>query len=576
LTEANAATIEEICRRLDGLPLAIELAAARTKVLSPPALLARLANRLQVLTGGARDVPTRLQTMRDAIAWSYDLLAPAEQDLFRRLAVFAGGFTLEGAESVGGAPPVLDSLAALVDHSLVVQEEGPDGESRYRMLETIREFARERLAEADELGVMRERHAAHVLGLAERLEPRFFGPDDRLILDLLEAELDNVRAALAWAIDHDPPVALRLAGALWCLWRVRGYPSEGRGWLERALAATTGLQTPARAKALDWAGDLAWLQGDNARAAAAHEESLALSRASGDRAGEARALFGLADVARRTDTAEVAAARYRAALDLYQALGSDVWVAASLASIGLLARASGDGGAAVALLEQAVARYRAVGFTWGLAWAIRLLAAAHRAAANLERAASLYNEGLTLAGANADRRGLAAALAGLAEIAVNWGDHRSAARLLGAAEHLTAVAGVPLALIVGPEIEAAAAQAKSDLGTAIYDAEQAAGRDLSLEALSETATSLAPSRGGVRPIPPPSSAGEPHGDSHGLSARELDVLRLLTQGRSTQQIADELSVSPRTVTTHVGNLMGKLGVNTRAAAVAFALQRKIV
>jgi DNA-binding CsgD family transcriptional regulator len=227
------------------------------------------------------------------------------------------------------------------------------------------------------------------------------------------------------------------------------------------------------------------------------------------------------------------------------------------------------------LLEQAVDRYRTVGFGWGMAWAVRLLAATHRAEGNLERAAALYVEGLALARANADRRGLAAGLAGLAEIAASRGDYLAAARLLGTAEDLTGAADVPLRLIVGPEVETAAAAAARDLGAASYAAEVLQGREMALDEAITLAATVASSPGPLAPALRTTPTGDAAG-SVGLTAREFDVLRLLVQGRSTQEIADELSVSPRTVTTHVGNILTKMGVNTRAAAVAMALQRKIV
>jgi DNA-binding CsgD family transcriptional regulator/tetratricopeptide (TPR) repeat protein len=477
---------------------------------------------------------------------------------------------------------VLDSIAVLVDHSLVVQETTPAGESRYRMLGTIREFAEERLTQSGEAEAARAALAAFVLAEAERLEPRFFGPEDRAVLDQLEAEIDNYRVALAWAIERDPPVALRLAGALWCLWRVRGFPTEGRTWLERALAATAGERTPARSKALDWAGDLAWLQGEFPRATAAHAESLVLAREIGDRAGEARALFGLADVARRSGDPARSVDHYEAALDHFRALGQDVWVAGSLASLGLLAHDRDDDAAATALLDEAVALYRSTGFRWGLAWAVRLLAVVVRIRGDLPRAADLYVEGLELGGANADRRGLAAGLAGLAEIASALGDDARAARLLGAAAVLAEAVDVSLRLIVGSDLDETWDRVERRLGQTAAAEERAAGRALPLAAaIAEAAAVGSAARQGAidgRTVPVP---GLPSGDEerptpYGLTAREMDVLRLLATGRSTQDIAETLSVSPRTVTTHIGNILTKLGVSSRAAAVAIALQQKIV
>ncbi len=239
LTEDNAVTIAEITWRLDGLPLAIEMAATRTKVLSPTALLARLTPRLDLLTGGNSDLPARLHTMRDAIAWSYDFLAGDERAFFRRLTVFRGGFTLAAAEAVAAEPcrdqsVILDTLSTLVDHSLVRLEESPGGDDRFSLLETVREFGAEQLALNREEEKAQHRFAEWVLALVERAEAELRGPAQGAWFDRLESELDNVRAALDWAIDNEPEIGLRLGGALWQFWKRRGYLSEGRTWVARA------------------------------------------------------------------------------------------------------------------------------------------------------------------------------------------------------------------------------------------------------------------------------------------------------------------------------------------------------
>ncbi len=295
LTEANAATVAGICARLDGLPLALELAAARVAHLPPGALLARLAPRLPLLTGGARDLPARQRTMRDAIAWSHDLLQPGEQLLFRRLAVCVGGFTLEAAAGVcqggeasgsrdaGGAvssstsrPPdsstsVLHGVAALMDASLLREETGGDEEPRYRMLETVREFGLERLSESGEEKGVLQAHAAYFLALAEAAEPALVGPDAEAWQARLEAEHDNFRAALGWSISGgEAETALRLGAALWRFWARRGHLHEGRGWLERGLAQAGEGCSRSRARALVRLGNLALDLGDYPRARSMH------------------------------------------------------------------------------------------------------------------------------------------------------------------------------------------------------------------------------------------------------------------------------------------------------------------
>jgi non-specific serine/threonine protein kinase len=319
LTPDVAPIVVDICRRLDGLPLAIELAASRIKVLSPRSLLARLEQRLMLLTGGARDQPARLQTMRDAIAWSHDPLPPAEQALFRRLAVFAGGFTLDAvaevasfelrASGLGGSAPMaeplevgtapnskleasspklatLDGIASLIEKSLVrPMEDGAAGEPRFTMLETIREFGAAMLVAEGEAVEARRQHGRWMVDLAERAEPELVGPRQDEWLDRLEAERDNIRAALAWAIDErDAERAQRLAGALWRFWVTRGYLTEGKTWTERALAL--GDASPAvAAKAHHHLGNLALDLGDYELARAGYEAGLALWQAYGDRRG---------------------------------------------------------------------------------------------------------------------------------------------------------------------------------------------------------------------------------------------------------------------------------------------------
>ncbi|MFQ5794790.1 MAG: BTAD domain-containing putative transcriptional regulator [Candidatus Bipolaricaulia bacterium] len=303
VTDENAPAVAEICIRLDGLPLAIELAAARIKLLSPQALLARLGNRLKLLTGGARDLPACQQTLRDTIDWSYDLLNTGERTLFERLSVFVGGGTLEAAEAVCiGADnlelkmDILDGLASLVDKNLLRRKEQADGEPRFLILETIREYGLERLEASGESEAIRRTHADYYLALAEQAEPKLEGPDQRMWLDRLEVEHDNLRAALVWFEQNGEAEAeLRLGGALWGFWHMRGYLSEGRRWLEGALAKGEDRDVSAsvRAKALHGAGVLTHEQGDYERATVLYEESLDLRRELGDKPGVAILLSNL-------------------------------------------------------------------------------------------------------------------------------------------------------------------------------------------------------------------------------------------------------------------------------------------
>ena len=355
LTPANAPVIAEICARLDGLPLAIELAAAWTRLLPPQALLARLstagATPLHLLAGGPRDLPSRQQTLRDTIDWSYSLLTADERALFRQLAVFVGGCALEAVEAVwqaaGGqsmAAPgeedgatagqaamaaaelsfstvgLLEGLGGLVDKSLIRQVERADGGPRLTMLQTIREFAEERLIAGGEAGLLRGRHAAYYLGLAETAERRLSGPEQRAWLDRLDEEHANLRAALRWLLDEeDATSALRLAGALWRFWFMRGYLGEGLRWLEAGLAGGQRAPLAVRAKALTGAGVLAHYRGDYGRAAALCGESLARARQGDDRASIAAALNGMALVARSGGNYSAARAMYEESLVHFQA-----------------------------------------------------------------------------------------------------------------------------------------------------------------------------------------------------------------------------------------------------------------
>jgi non-specific serine/threonine protein kinase len=582
LTEANASEVVEVCRRLDGLPLAIELAAARAKMLSPKALLARLSQRLELLTGGPRDLPTRLQTMRGALAWSDDLLTADAQALFRRLSIFVGGFTLEAAENVAGSREpgtrslpisVLDGIAALADASLLRQDEGSGGEPRYLMLETVREFGYERLIASGELAAIAKRQADWCLELAEQTEQGFFGADQVAWLDRLETELDNLRAALTWTIEQrDATLSQRLASASWCLWRVRGHRTEGRTWLERALSLEDGAESPHRAKALDSAGDLAWVQGDDARAEALHGESLGISRANGDAAGIARALFGLGDVALRRQDADRAAAAFEEALAHNRGLGDRLWEAGCLVSLGQVARLRGEDAAAEGLFGEAIGLYRGIGYSWGSAWATTMLAAVRRDRGDLARAADLYCESAGMALEHRDSKGVATALDGLAIVATAAGQLEEAARLFGIAQGLAESVGALLES--SPARQRATESVREALGPDQFTAGVAFGRAMTLPEAFAAAEAVGATLAGqttAAPVP-----AEPAIQAGPLSPREMDVLRLLVEGRSAPEIAVELFISPRTVTTHVSNILGKLGVETRAAAVAVALRSGLV
>jgi predicted ATPase/transcriptional regulator with XRE-family HTH domain len=430
LTSGNAAAVAAVCRRLDGLPLAIELAAARALVLPPQALLARLEHSLAVLTSGARDAPARQRTLRDTIAWSYDLLQPAEQTLFRRLSVFAGGCTLEAAQSVcrSASEPegeVLDRLAALVDASLL-QVAGTDEEPRFGLLETVREYGLEQLAATGEEATVRDRHLAWYVALAEQAEPQLTGPDQRVWVARLEAEHDNLRAALTWGTKQGRLVeAIDLAGRLWRFWEIGGHFSEGRAWLG-TLILQAGAPAALRARALNGAGNLADNQGDFTQARMLKEESLALYRELGDQRGIASVLGDLGIVAAEQGDHVHAQRLFEESLLLYRELGDKHGIARTLGNLGVVAQAQGDTAWAGTLHAENLALARELGYKGSIIRALGNLGEVALAQDDAARAEALLAESLTLARDLGDNWGIASALGNLGSVAYRQGDYARA------------------------------------------------------------------------------------------------------------------------------------------------------
>ena len=404
LTATNARAIAEICARLDGIPLALELAAARVDSLGVAGIAARLDDRFRLLTGGARDALPRQQTLRAALDWSYDLLSQPERWLLDRLCVFAGGWMLAAAEAICAGNGVeqweiLDLLASLV-HKSLVQATEVEGGVRYGLLETMRQYGQERLAAAGALDAVRDRHLAWYLALAEEAGPHLQAATPVTWLDRLETEHDNLRAALRWAMESKAGEdGLRLAGALGNFWYVHGHRSEGLNWLETTLAARTGGLDAARAKALVEAGALASQQGDFARGAALLEESLTLYRAMGDPHAIARALRELGDAAMRLGDYARATPLYEEALALYQVVGDAVGTGYSLLGLAWLAWYRGDYERASVVCKQGMAQIREAGDSHGLANAMSQLAhvlerqgAYEQAVAVLEEAVALWRD----------------------------------------------------------------------------------------------------------------------------------------------------------------------------------------
>jgi predicted ATPase len=440
VSTANAHPIAEICARLDGLPLAIELAAARIKLLSPQALLARLEHRLPLLTSGVQDAPARQQTLRNTIEWSYDLLSAREQRLFRCLSVFVGGCTLEAIEVLykvldGTLMHVFDTVASLFDKSLLQQTEYEDDEPRLVMLETIREYGLEALEASGEIEAAQQAHAAYYLALVEQAEPELAGPQQAVWLGHLEREYDNLRAAMQWSLQKGEAqgtmeLALRLGGALGLFWFVRGYRSEGRNFLERGLAGSQGALTPVRAKALETAGELALSLGERAGAEAWCKESLAVCQKLGDPRGMAHALYWLGRIAGENGEFSRARSLFEKAVTIQRELGDQVNVAWSLSALAYLHLDQGEYTEAHAFFEESLAIHQELGNTRGMAWSLAGLAQVGLLSLGQHSVARAQFEGcLALFRESGDKVGIAFCFSLLGQVALYQGDAVTACSL---------------------------------------------------------------------------------------------------------------------------------------------------
>jgi predicted ATPase/class 3 adenylate cyclase len=448
VTEANAQSVAELCRRLEGLPLAIELAASRVKVLSPEAILERLENRLELLTGGPVDLPARQRTLREAIGWSYDLLDEPERAVFRRLSVFAGGWTLEAAEAVtkhgaevGGN--LLGILGSLIDKSLVERAQASSEALRFGMLETIREYAAERLDAAGEAHATRDRHASRFLDLAEAAEPHLRGVDQKRWLDHLEVEHDNVRAALRRAIDaghHE--AALRLVGALWRFWQLHGHLDEGRRWTEEVLTLPGSAgRTAHRARALTALGGVAYWQEDLSTTEAAYEEALAIAQDLGDRLARAEGLYNLSFIPAYQGDFKRAVAIVRESQTMFEELGVPRGVADTVWLLAIVARLEGDNSTARARAEESLAMHRQIGDRFGTTDALHVLGRIALADGDLDTAGKSFLEALAYDEEVGNRTGMGIVLDNMAALASAEGQHLRAVRLGGASEAIKEAAG---------------------------------------------------------------------------------------------------------------------------------------
>ena len=440
VSNENAPAVAEICARLDGLPLAIELAAARIRILPPQKMLERLSNRLKLLKGGARDLPTRQQTLRGTIDWSYDLLEEDEKRLFARLSVFAGGRTLEATDEIcdpKGDLEVLEVVESLLEKSLLWQEEGPGGEPRFVMLETINEYAREKLEESGEAEEIKRAHAEYFLTLAEEVEPELKGHGQLEWLERLEAEHANFRAALSWSLGGaDAELGLRLAGTLWWFWHVRGHMREGRRWLEEGLAEKPCGPAGPRAKALSGLGRLVMAQGELELGTELLEESLALYRGLGDDVGAARALTFLGYTANLQGDHERARTLSEEALALSRRLHDHWNVCLTLNILAFTAYDQADQEKAATLWEESLTLSREIGDIRGISTALNSVGWMALVEGDFERASAVFEETLEIDRKLQDKQGVAYSLGNLAWATLRRDDHGRARALFGEALEL--------------------------------------------------------------------------------------------------------------------------------------------
>jgi predicted ATPase len=431
LTEENARAVATICTRLDGLPLAIELAAARIKLLSPSAMQSRLESSLQLLTGGAKDLPMRQQTLRRTIDWSYDLLSPAEQTLFRRISVFVGGCTLEGVEAVCNTKQdleidVLDGMGSLVNNSLVQQIEQSAGEPRFALLDTVREYGVERLAASGEESAIKRAHAAYYLVLAEECASQATDPASTEWVSLLEVEHNNSRAALDWLTrSGNAEWGLRLGAALFQFWETREHLTEGRDRLEKLLKLErAAARSNARARVLFAAGVLATEQGDHRAAYTLYEESLQIARALKDTRGVGIALNALAVNARDDGDMSTARSLFEESLAVWRGLNDRAMVARALSNVASVAKSQQDYALAHSLHEESRVIFEELGDSTCTAWSLNYQGDVAQEQGEIAAARELYEQSLNIFRKLGDKWGVAGCLMDLGNLARDEGDEK--------------------------------------------------------------------------------------------------------------------------------------------------------
>jgi predicted ATPase/DNA-binding CsgD family transcriptional regulator len=580
LSESNATVIDAICRQLDGLPLAIELAAPWITLLSPSELLGRLEHRLPLLTRGARDQPERLQTMRDAIAWSYDLLSDAERALFRRLSIFAGGFKEDAVASVSGdligpEERLIELLSALVDKNLIFQERHVGGEdaigSRFNMFETIREYGLEQLAQEGEEEVARFAHAHHYLSIAERDLSYLLGPWHQPWvqewLDDLEREVGNVQEALDWMLTHHHhELALRLSGGLIEFWDARGYVAEGQKWLARALAASTESRTAARARALYAASALAAHRDDLALAWAQAAESTALYRTLDNERALAESLDQCGSLMLSMGNLHQAQLYCKEALDRGRRLDDRICMAVSTLNLGRIAEGRGDLELAQSLLEESLAGHRETNGWLGVAVAQLFLGRVIHDRRNLVQAIATLQAALTKFWSDGAREPIARCLEYLACVVADLRQPETAIHFFAAASVFRDQLGHPIDKEDRPHYERAMATIHRDLDDAAFQLAWQEGLGAPIEEIVSDALAL---NANETPRQKASTLDL-------LSPREYEVLRFVVEGHSNKEIAADLCISERTVDNHVLHILTKLNVPSRTAAATYAIRNGLV
>jgi len=626
VTDKEAAAITGICRRLDGIPLAIELAAARVRALTPANIAARLDDRFHLLTGGARTAPLRQQTLRATLEWSSNLLSEPERRVFDRLSIFAGGCTLEAAEAVCAGDgvatnDVLDLIARLVDRSLLLAERSPEGAGRYRLLETLRQWAQDRLAATGYADRLRDRHAAYFLAVAEGAAPHLVGIDDQRFqaaLEQLTREHDNLRAALRWLVTcNEVDRAQRLGGALRYFWFFQGYLSEGRAWLAELLSLqASATPTSGRARVLSGASmltllvgdyDTSWtmgreavtlweeldnplehalalvplgsvtgIRGDRTQARVLHQRGVELSRAAGSRVTEALHLHGLSELAFADGDYAQARARANEALAVPRELG---WTHPRnspqiLGMLGDVSVEAGDLTAARAHFEESLAKARETGWGWGIALALVRVAHVAIEQGDEDRAGGLLTEGLLSHRAHGNRAGILSCLEACAHLEATRGHAEQALRLAGLAAAMRDAIHAPASPTEQRRLDRWLEPAGRSLGDQTADEVLPQAHAESVELAVEDALA-ALNRPLDQPIPP-DGRSRARSSTTALTRREQEVAALVALGQSNLAIADALVISERTVEAHVRNMLGKLRLNSRVQLATWAVAHQIV